>query len=153
MADRWKRSAIILMIHALFSNAATAPCRRSFASLAMASSRAFPTMPSIACGSAISTVSLIAADMWWTRSGEMFAHLLIGVRVNLTTCIALLEYLECRWSRLWCPCRRWERCGRFSIEPAHNRPDDDHEEINPQDRTKRHQKPAPTKTIAPHHCF
>jgi hypothetical protein len=86
-----------------------------------------------------------------TRSLESLAHMLKGSRVNLPTCIALLQDLQRCWPALHS--NRWRRHWRTgaSIQPADERPDEHYEQGNPEYRASRHHQPAPTKTITPHH--
>src|SRR5437660_7276363 len=90
------------------------------------------------------------------RGFEALSHLLIGGRVNLTTCVALLEDFQCRGST-WLNIRirphlirRWGHC--FPVEPAHQCPDEYSQQDDPERRAQEHpQHHGPCETISPHH--
>src|SRR6266487_2062309 len=91
----------------------------------------------------------LAAILLTTRIGgfQPLAHLLKGSSVDLSTRVALLEYLHRRGTA----CRR-SRCTRFPIEPAQRCPDKHDQQGDPENAAQRHEKHAPpAETISPHH--
>src|SRR6266700_1158227 len=97
----------------------------------------------------VPTCNGLAAILLTTRIGgfQPLAHLLKGSSVDLSTRVALLEYLHRRGTA----CRR-SRCTRFPIEPAQRCPDKHDQQGDPENAAQRHEKHAPpAETISPHH--